>query len=89
MRGGYLGRLYWWFRSDILAQPWRMIILGVFVVLLVIPLSGVSLYVVRVLSLALIFALYAVSWDVLAGFTGQALGSCHGRFLYGGYGGGI
>jgi len=67
---GYLFWLYQWFRGEILAIPGRVIALVFVMCLLFAPLI-VPQYVLHILTLTAIFAIYAASWDVLAGFTGQ------------------
>ncbi len=59
------------FKVKVWAIPGRMIALGFFSFLLLVPLFTDQSYVIRILSLAGIYAIFAVSWDVLAGYTGQ------------------
>jgi branched-chain amino acid transport system permease protein len=63
--------IYRWFRSEVLAIPGRVIaclfVLGLFLV----PLLTNQPHILRILALASVFAIYAASWDLLAGFTGQ------------------
>ena len=59
------------FKVKVWAIPGRMIALGFFSFLLLVPLFTDHSYVIRILSLAGIYAIFAVSWDVLAGYTGQ------------------
>ena len=63
--------LYRLFKIKVWAIPGRMIALVFIVSLLLIPIITTESYVIRILSLASIFAIYAASWDLLAGFTGQ------------------
>lgn len=51
--------------------PGRMIAVTFFASLFLIPLFTNQSYVISILGLAGIFAIFAVSWDVLAGYTGQ------------------
>lgn len=67
----YLRRFYKAFRGDILAIPGRVIALVFGLLLFCLPLFISDLYVLRILIFAGIFAIYAASWDLLAGFTGQ------------------
>lgn len=67
----YIRWLYQRFRVKIWAIPGRMIALIFIVLLLLIPGVEAGSYVLQVLCLAGIFAIYAASWDVLGGFTGQ------------------
>src|SRR5690606_36969357 len=41
------------------------------IALLVLPLVWDDTYVMRVVTMAAIFAIFAASWDLLAGYTGQ------------------
>jgi len=62
---------YGWFKGEILAIPGRVIALCFFICLLSAPLVTQNPYYLRIITLAIIFSLFAASWDVLAGFTGQ------------------
>jgi len=71
---GLLLQLYHWMRGDILPVPGRLIA-AVWVILLVLipwilpePILAPAL---RILTVSAIFAIFAASWDLLAGFTGQ------------------
>jgi branched-chain amino acid transport system permease protein len=72
-----------WFRYlqvEVLSVPSRVVALFFFAVLGLLPLSTDSPQVLRILILAAIYTIYAVSWDLLAGYTGQvSLG--HGLFF--------
>jgi branched-chain amino acid transport system permease protein len=59
------------FSGSILTVPGRVIALGFFLFLLFVPVLTSQPWLLRVISLAAIFAIYAASWDILAGFTGQ------------------
>lgn len=67
----YLQRLYKGFRGDVLAIPGRVIALVFGLLLFCFPLFTTDLYILRILIFACILAIYAASWDLLAGFTGQ------------------
>ena len=67
----YIRWLYLKFRADIVAIPWRLISLIFIILLTVLPSIFPHPYLIRTLTLALLFALFAASWDFLAGFTGQ------------------
>jgi len=58
-------------RQDILAIPGRAIALIFFTVLCLIPLVISAPYILKILIFMNIFVIYAASWDVLGGFTGQ------------------
>ena len=64
-------RLYYAFRGDILAIPGRVIAMFFILFLFMMPFITSHAYALRMLSMAAIFAIYAASWDLLAGFTGQ------------------
>jgi branched-chain amino acid transport system permease protein len=59
------------FQGDVLAIPGRAIALVFFVLLLIIPLFTRDPYVLRILIFANMYAIFAVSWDLLSGYTGQ------------------
>jgi branched-chain amino acid transport system permease protein len=69
--GYYIRILYQLLKTEIFAVPGRIIALSFFVGLLITPIISQELYLLRILTLTAIFAIYATSWDVLAGFTGQ------------------
>ena len=54
-----------------LAIPGRLIALVFFLLLLFIPLITRDPYILRVLIFANVFVIFAVSWDLLSGYTGQ------------------
>ncbi|MFO8034269.1 MAG: branched-chain amino acid ABC transporter permease [Candidatus Bipolaricaulota bacterium] len=58
-------------QSELFALPTRMLALLFIIGLLAFPLFSQHPYVLRVLILTAIFTMYAVSWDVLAGYAGQ------------------
>lgn len=67
-------RIIWmwmWFRKSILVLPGRVIALIFIIFLLVFPLFSANEAILRIIIFSLIYSLYAVSWDTLAGFTGQ------------------
>ena len=69
---GYIGRAYKEFRGEILVLPSRTVALAFCLLLFLIPLFITSNpYDLRILILASIFAIFAASWDLLSGFTGQ------------------
>jgi branched-chain amino acid transport system permease protein len=69
--GFYLRKLITIIKGDIFVLPSRIIVLVFFAVLLVFPILVKDLYLIRILTLASIFAIFAASWDLLSGFTGQ------------------
>ena len=67
----YIGRVYKEFRDEILVLPSKTIVLLFCLLLLLMPLITSEPYILRILILASIFAIFAASWDLLSGFTGQ------------------
>jgi branched-chain amino acid transport system permease protein len=60
-----------WFRKSVLVIPSRVIALIFGMTLLFFPLITADEGLLRIITLAAIFSLYAASWDTLTGFTGQ------------------
>lgn len=58
-------------RHEVLALPGRTAALLFVLFLLLFPLLSQDPYLLRVLTLTALFALYAASWDLLSGYTGQ------------------
>lgn len=69
--GFYLRKLLTVFKGEILVLPSRMIVFLFFLFLLVFPILYEDPYLLRILTLASIFAILTASWDLLSGFTGQ------------------
>jgi branched-chain amino acid transport system permease protein len=69
--GFYLRKLYTVFKGEVLVLPSRVVVLLFFFVLLFLPLVTQDPYLLRILILTSIFAIFAASWDLLSGFTGQ------------------
>jgi len=67
----YAMRIYKLFRGEILVLPGRTVVVLFCLVLLVLPAVTSQPFTLRVLILASIFAIFAASWDLLSGFTGQ------------------
>ncbi|MGB2853064.1 MAG: branched-chain amino acid ABC transporter permease, partial [Dehalococcoidia bacterium] len=67
----YIGRGYKEFRDEILVLPSKTIVLLFCLILFLMPLMTSEPYILRILILASIFAIFAASWDLLSGFTGQ------------------
>jgi branched-chain amino acid transport system permease protein len=59
------------FQGEILALPTRSILFAAGCMLFLLPLFTRDLYLLRILSLAAFFAIFAASWDLLAGICGQ------------------
>ncbi len=64
-------RLFRDFQGDVLAIPGRTIALVFFVLLFFVPLITNDPYILRTLIFANIYVIFAVSWDLLSGYTGQ------------------
>jgi len=58
-------------KTEVFVLPSRMIVLLFFLTLLAVPLITDDPYLLRILILTSIFAIFAASWDLLSGFTGQ------------------
>ena len=69
--GFYLRKLYAVFKGEVLVLPSRVVVLLFFLVLLLLPVVSQDPYLLRILILTSIFAIFAASWDLLSGFTGQ------------------
>ncbi len=59
------------FKREVLVLPSRMAVLVFVTALLLLPLFTRDPYLLRILILTAIFAIFAASWDLLSGFTGQ------------------
>ncbi len=69
--GFYLKRLFTIFKGEVLVLPSRIALILFILVLLLLPVATYDPYMLRILTLASIFAILAASWDLLSGFTGQ------------------
>lgn len=67
----YFRRIYSSFAAYVFDIPARFAAFLLFLLLLVIPIAGINLYYLRILISANIFAIFAASWDLLVGRTGQ------------------
>lgn len=67
----YIGKLFNFIKSEVFILPSRIIVALFVVLLLVLPLITSDLYLLRIIILTSIFAIFAGSWDLLSGFTGQ------------------
>lgn len=66
-----LRRAYRTLRDDIFILPSRTLVLVFVLGLLLLPVYTTDPYVLRILIITCIFGIYAASWDLLAGFSGQ------------------
>lgn len=67
----WLRRLWVQMRTEILVLPSRALVLAWVVALSALPLVYADAYVLRILTLMCLFATFAASWDLLAGYSGQ------------------
>jgi branched-chain amino acid transport system permease protein len=68
----YLARRAWAeLRNEIFILPSRTAVLLWALAILLLPLVYSDAYVLRILTMTCIFAIFAASWDLLAGYTGQ------------------
>lgn len=67
----YLAYLWREFKGEILVLPGRTILFSATAILLILPLLYPHPYLLRILALTFIFAIFAASWDLLCGFVGQ------------------
>lgn len=58
-------------RNEVLVLPSRVLALAWALLVLLLPFFYGDPYVLRILAMTCIFALFAASWDLLAGYTGQ------------------
>src|SRR5262245_5556373 len=58
-------------RNEVFVLPSRTLVLIWVIALLAYPMVHGDLYVMRILTMTCIFAMFAASWDLLAGYTGQ------------------
>ena len=58
-------------RNEVFVLPSRTLVLIWVLGLLLLPLVYDDAYVLRILTMTCIFAMFAASWDLLAGYTGQ------------------
>src|SRR5512139_104985 len=67
----YLRKFYSIVKNEILVLPSRIVVVLFCLFLLLLPLFSKDPYMFRILIQASIFAVFAASWDLLCGFTGQ------------------
>jgi branched-chain amino acid transport system permease protein len=58
-------------RADVFALPSRTIVFLFILGLLLLPLYSDDPYLLRIVIMACVFAIFAASWDLLSGYTGQ------------------
>ena len=64
-------RLWAQLRHEVFVLPSRSFVLVAVLALVLLPLFHDDPYVLRILTMTAIFAIFAASWDLLSGFTGQ------------------
>jgi branched-chain amino acid transport system permease protein len=69
--GTYFARAYKQFRGETLVLPSRTAAFLFCLALVLIPVGMTHPYYLGILTLASIYAIFAASWDLLSGFTGQ------------------
>ena len=67
----HLRKLFLILKNEVFVLPSRIVVLLFFLTVLLLPLLYDDPYMMRILILASIFAIFAASWDLLSGFTGQ------------------
>ena len=67
----YIRKSFKLIKTEVFVLPSRMIVLLFILALLALPLITDDPYLLRILILTSIFAIFAASWDLLSGFTGQ------------------
>ena len=67
----YLRRGWAELKNEIFVLPSRTVVLLWVIALLALPLVYHDAYLLRILTMTCIFAMFAASWDLLAGYTGQ------------------
>ncbi len=85
----YAYRLYKNWQGDVLAIPGRAIAFFALLLLFFIPLVTQDPYILRILIFANVFAIFAASWDLLSGFTGQLSLGHSAFFAIGAYSAGL
>ena len=64
-------KLFTVLRNEVLVLPSRVIVILFFLFILLLPVFFDNPYTLRIFALASIFAIFAASWDLLSGYTGQ------------------
>ena len=67
----WLRRLWSELRNEVLVLPSRTLVLVWAVALLLLPWVYADPYLLRIVTLTCLFAIFAASWDLLAGYSGQ------------------
>ena len=67
----YLRKLFTIIKNEVLVLPSRVAVALFFFFMLLLPVFTNDIYILRIFTLASIFAILAASWDLLSGYTGQ------------------
>lgn len=67
----WISKLFSILKNEVLVLPGRMAVLIFFLTLLCLPIITSDPYYLRILILTSLYAMFAASWDLLSGFTGQ------------------
>ena len=67
----YIRKSFTLFRQEVLVLPSRVAVLVFVLAMLLMPVFTNDPYLLRILILTSVFAIFAASWDLLSGFTGQ------------------
>lgn len=67
----YLRKVYAIFKGEVFVLPSRIAVFVFVLTMLLLPVVVRDPYVQRIVIVTSIFAIYAASWDLLSGFTGQ------------------
>ena len=67
----YFRKLFTVLKNEVIVLPSRVVAVLFFVFLLFLPLLTQDAYLLRIFTLTSIFAIFAASWDLLSGYTGQ------------------
>jgi branched-chain amino acid transport system permease protein len=67
----HLRRVFTILKNEVFVLPSRILVMLFLIAMLVMPIVVEDPYFLRILVLTSIFAIFAASWDLLSGFTGQ------------------
>ena len=67
----WLAKAWGELKNEIFVLPSRTLVLVWAILLLALPIVYADAYVLRILTMTCLFAIFAASWDLLAGYTGQ------------------
>lgn len=67
----YVRKIFTTLKGEVFVLPSRTIVFAFVLLMLLLPVILKDAYVLRIVIVTSIFAIYAASWDLLSGFTGQ------------------